>query len=347
MCSGGSCVPRTSLDVRRGAIADHGDASVSGSLAAVLTCAGPGDTVRLVDAGAYVTESQIRLPARVTLAGTSGAILRAGRGVMGRALVLVADGVTVRDLALDGGRNAHHLLQGGGVSDVSVLRSHLYDTRNAYPSGSNPRCHGLVLTASTRVTIRDNTIERIGYPKVSGTSWSGVCAGMYLERARTLNVHGNTVRDVLTAGIDFTGTLGAQITGNRIEDNGRNRAYGGPVADGITAYHNGHGFTYQDIWVTGNTILRSGNHGIHLSGRDVHIERNVIRDPWAQGILVMDQYTPHDCASNVTVHDNTISGIGSTGNRHAVYVGDDYKVGGVSVRGNGPDVYWKPGTTCT
>ena len=32
---------------------------------------------------------------------------------------------------------------------------------------------------------------------------------------------------------------------------------------------------------------------------------------------------------------------------HDEKIGDDYKVGGVSVRGNGSDVFWKPGTTCT
>lgn len=338
---------RTGRDVRRAGVSDHADASDRDSLAAMLTCARAGDTVRLVDAGVYPVNATVAVPAGVTLVATAGGTLRAGSGVTGRTLLSVSSGVTLRDLDLDGGRNAHHLVQGGGVSDVTIERSALHDTRNAFPAGADPRCHGLVITGGTRITIRNNTVERIGYPKVSGTSWSGVCAGMYLERARTLEVHDNVVRDVLTAGIDFTGTLGARITGNRVEDNGRNRDYGGPVADGITAYHNGHGFTYQDIWVTGNTILRSGNHGIHLSGRDVHVERNVVRDPWAQGILIMDQRVPHDCASNVTVHDNTISGIGSTGNRHAVYIGDDYKVGGVSVRGNGSDVFWKPGTTCT
>lgn len=344
--------PGPVYDVRHGGIADHGDPDVTGSLAWRLKYVSAGQTVRLVDNATYSTESTIAVPQGVTLEGGAGATLQSGMGLRGAVLMRLAGATTLENLVIDGARRSNHLIEANRVNDVRITGCTVKNTRNDWPSGSDPRCHGILLIEVDNAVVEQNTIENMGYPKVNPRAWPGICAGIHAERNTDLTVHNNTVRNVLTGGIDFTGSTNVHITDNTISRTGRNIEYWQtdydlPVADGITAYSNGNGFTYQAIYVERNSISDSGNHGIHLSGRDLHVNDNTIDTVYAHGILIDDHRPPADCASNVFIERNTIRNLRPEPNRHAIYIGRDHKRAAFRIANNTPqDIYWRPNSTC-
>lgn len=218
---------------------------------------------------------------------------------------------------------------------MRIENNRILHTKNDWPSGDNPRCHAVYLGETRGTVIAGNEIADVGYPKVRGGSWTGICAGIYAPHSRDLTVEGNTIERSLTAGIDFTGSLGAVIRGNRIVETGRNVEHGMPRADGITAYHNLSGVE-QDWLVEHNEILRSGHNGIHLSGAGVTVRHNAVVSPDSEGILHQDHKEAADCAWNVQITDNDVSGV-AAGHR-AVYIGDDYRRGSVTVARSGAPV---------
>jgi heparanase 1 len=99
--------------------------------------------------------------------------------------------------------------------------------------------------------------------------------------------------------------------------------WSGLIADGITAYHTLNGVSDQNIWVMSNTVYRYNNHGIHLSGRGVHILGNNLTDGVYSAIYFGDQRSPPDCGSNFSIENNLVTyGSSTGGSREPMFVND-------------------------
>jgi hypothetical protein len=323
-------------------IVDHTDSKTTGSLAWQLARCRVGDKVLLADPGPYVLHEMLSIPPGVSLTGRAqgDSVLKAGAGLLEGTMIRLNNNSVLANLTIDGDHWPCHLVMGSGIASATVercqLRNTLSSTRHPPTPPAALRCHGLVFHQCANITIRSNTIENIGYP----TTVPVVAAGIYAEGNRGLHILGNRIRYTLSAGIDFTGSQGAMIADNTIYRNGRNRELGSEAtADGITAYHNLADDTR--FVVVRNTITESGNHGIHVSGRDCRVEENTIYAPAAQGILLGDQYTPPDDCRGSVVRSNRVVGLKSGGNRHAIFIYNNLP-SEVVIQANVPaDVYYR------
>src|SRR3989339_502360 len=81
------------------------------------------------------------------------------------------------------------------------------------------------------------------------------------------------------------------------------------AADGVTGYgHRSSSITGPRNWlIAGNSIVNSGNNGIHVSGENIRILVNTIRNIAHYGIAVSDQKSPPDCSFNIVVFGNDVS----------------------------------------
>lgn len=332
--------------VLSGGIPNHADPNIGGSIAWFLKRAGSGDIVTLFGGEPFPLGGTLAVPSGVTLRGFGDGkqVVTATAAMAEGTMVGLSDGSGLRRLVLDAAHQAKHIVKGDGRTNVVVASNTLRRTRNTSPTGANLRCHAAVFPQNTNLVIAGNLIEDVGYPKQNGTSWDGICAGIYAERATGLVIEKNEIRRTLTAGIDFTGSRNVRAVGNKVIASGRNREYGKPVADGITAYHNLYTGP-ANVVVEANEIVGSGHNGIHLSGPGITVRNNRVDSPHEEGILHQDHKTnPTDCAYDVVIHDNQVSGI-KPGHRH-VFIGNEYRVGGVDVQRSGANVFFEPGVNC-
>ncbi len=340
--------PRTHLAAKEN-ITDHGDATRTGSVAWHLARCQTNEVVELVTKSQYLTERTLVVPRGCTLRGPDAnrsATIIAGNGLEGGVLVQVADETTLADLGIDGAHRVKHLVVGSQVKSVRIVNNRLVRTKNNYTSG-NPRCHGLVFDSGTDILIRENTIDDIGYPKVNAAAWTGICAGVYAPRGTRLVFRLNTVTDTLTAGLDFTGSVDVRVQDNQLLDNSRARDYiavqpNGPNADAIVAYHNETGSVDHKFQILDNVIRRSGNHGMHLSGRGILIRGNDVEGAYWNGIHVGDWRSPGQCSQDVIIEQNRVR---STRSPH-IQIDTPYVQSTIVVRNNDANVFWDANNGC-
>jgi hypothetical protein len=364
------CIPK-------GNITNHADAAIQGSIAwhfaqygaehtyvlvTQVDYANPGQTI-------YTVDSTLTIPASATL--TTGrwqarlapqppacvvdlqrtVQLRATSGLDDRQMIEADNYSTLENLDLHGNDTAGVIVRGMHKIGITISRCTIHDTKNDYTSeliggAYHPRPHLVYLDSCSHATLTGSTFRRAGCePKLNATQWIGGSAAIYAPDNEMLRVESNDIASTLSAGIDFTGTVRAVISGNVIQKIGLNAlspdcvhpsCAGMPptsdaIADGITAYHNLNGFTYQDIVVRQNHIFDYHNHGIHLSGRDVYVEDNYVHDGKQNAIRIADQRSPADCASHFFIRNNTVNP-GSV-NPSAILV-DNYKPGAFAIFGN-------------
>ncbi|MYX13059.1 sheath polysaccharide-degrading enzyme [Streptomyces sp. SID8374] len=228
------------------------DVSTAAQLKSALTTVSPGDTIRLAD-GTYTGNFKATRPgtpgARITLTGSSGAVLTAGggyglhlngasywtvqgvtvkggqKGIMADAANgVVIDSVTVHDLDMEG---VHFRMSS---RDGVLKNSRIYDT------GQNGRGMGEGVYVGTANDLSDRS-----------------------DNAQILN---NTIGpDVRGENVDIKeGTTGARIIGNTFDGNG------------LT------GANYDDSWVDvkGNNVLVEGNRGSRTTnnGYETHTQQS-------------------------------------------------------------------------
>jgi len=229
---------------------------------------------------------------------------------------------------LDGNRTARHAVHGLGVLYPVIQNSIIHDTKNDYTSEiivdqvPTRTPHLVFLDHCQGALVYKNIMRRAGCePKLNQSQWMGISAAIYAPHNTDLRVDSNDIAQTLSAGVDFTKTFGAVITNNVIHETGLNATYAlcthdscngandnthGYIADGVTAYHNGHGETNQTISVTWNEIFQYHNHGIHLSGFDLDVEHNYVHDGAYNAIRIADQRLPPDCSSYFSIRYNTV-----------------------------------------
>jgi hypothetical protein len=213
------------------------DVSTVAQLKAALAAARPGDTIRLAD-GTYPGNFKATTPAtasaRITLTGSSRAVLTAGGGYG-----LHLDGAsywTVKGLTITGGQKGIMTDAANGVVIDSVT------------------VHGLDMEGvHFRTSSRDGVIRNSRIYD-TGNDGRGMGEGIYVGSANTLSDRSDNVQilnNVIGPGvggesIDIKeGTTGARIIGNSFD--GR----------GMTGVH------YDDSWVDvkGNKVLVENNTG--------------------------------------------------------------------------------------
>ncbi|MFJ1591288.1 right-handed parallel beta-helix repeat-containing protein [Kitasatospora albolonga] len=240
--------PTTAAPVNAAAVIDVSTAS---QLKAALTAVSPGDTIRLAD-GTYTGNFKATRPgtpgARITLTGSSRAVLTAGGGYglhLNGASYWTVHGVTIR-----GG-------QKGIMADAA---------------------NGVVIDS---VTVHDLAMEGVHFRKSSrdgvlknsrirdtGKNGRGMGEGVYVgtandltDRSDNAQILNNTIGPgVGGENIDIKeGTTGARIIGNTFD------------GSGLT------GANYDDSWVDvkGNDVLVEGNRGTRTTnnGYETHTQR--------------------------------------------------------------------------
>ncbi|MFB6908312.1 right-handed parallel beta-helix repeat-containing protein [Streptomyces bacillaris] len=227
------------------------DVSTAAQLKSALTTVSPGDTIRLAD-GTYTGNFKATRPgtsgARITLTGSSRAVLTAGGGYglhLNGASYWTVHGVTIK-----GG-------QKGIMADAA---------------------NGVVIDS---VTVHDLDMEGVHFRKSSrdgvlknsriydtGQNGRGMGEGVYVgtandltDRSDNAQILNNTIGpDVRGENVDIKeGTTGARIIGNTFD------------GSGLT------GANYDDSWVDvkGNDVLVEGNRGTRTTnnGYETHTQR--------------------------------------------------------------------------
>ncbi|MGW1351321.1 right-handed parallel beta-helix repeat-containing protein [Streptomyces sp. NPDC002409] len=238
------------------------DVSTAAQLKSALAAAAPGDTIRLAD-GTYTGNFKATVPgtaaARITLTGSSGAVLKAGGGYglhLNGASYWTVEGITVT-----GG-------QKGIVADTAT---------------------GVVIDS---VTVHDLDMEGVHFRRSSkdgvlknsrihdtGHDGRGMGEGVYVgtagdlsDRSDRVQILGNTIGPgVGGENIDIKeGTTGARIIGNTFD------------GSGLT------GANYDDSWVDvkGNDVLVEGNRGSRTT--DNGYETHTQQSGWGCGTVFRD-----------------------------------------------------------
>ena len=322
---------------------DHSDPNVVGTIAWYFNTYGAGQEYRLSSSATYSIESTLNLPEGATLTKTPGSSARieAGSGCSNGVMLEMGSGSTVKGWSesdrfeLDGNRQAKHIVEALHGSNLTIKYCTLHQTKNDYLDGEDPRLHLIVVKYSDGVLIKGNLLRRAGCePKENGTNWAGAGAAIYAPQNKNLQCLENDISYTLTAGIDFTGSFRVNCIGNGIHNTGMNKLYGGPSADGITAYHNQLGCTNLEWNINDNLICNYYHHGIHVSGKGINIERNTITNGLEHAIRLYDRYDPHDCSSDVLISDNYLS---TGGDGFSAVVINYYEAGTIQLSGNTGD----------
>ncbi|MBO9620728.1 MAG: right-handed parallel beta-helix repeat-containing protein [Niabella sp.] len=346
-------------DIPAGTIADHSDPTIPGSIAWYFSTYGAGNTYNLSQSAVYPIKNRLIIPVNSTLGATDSTIHPAIQpaALWGSDSIMVLmnnDGTTIRDIELNGLFMAKQIVSGNG-HQVSLI--HI----TAHRSAKVHQGHLIVFSTAKNVLIRDCLLRRaacdteVHFPREASL--------IYTRKCDTVTIKNNDMAIAASAGINFTGSTNVTIAGNEISDAGR-AEIPGYIADGITAYHTSTGYLYLNVWITSNRIWNCRNNGIHISGRDLHIENNKI---YSCGLITDTSYHPNNirigdqyastasdstylnCSSNVTIKNNTIDNCpGIYHNNTSIYILGPYKTGGVAVSGNTgcTSVFWNTNNTC-
>ncbi len=226
--------------------------STAAQLKEALAAAGAGDTIQLADgtySGNFTTSAAGSSSSRITLTGSSKAVLTAGGGYG-----LHLDGAsywTVQGITVTGGQKGIMMDAAAGVVIDSVT-VHDLDMEGVHFRKSSK--DGVIKNS----TIRD-----------TGKDGSGMGEGVYVgsaggtdDKSDNIQILGNTIGPgVGGENIDIKeGTTGAKISGNTFD------------GSGLT------GANYDDSWVDmkGNDILVENNNGRHTTnnGYETHSQQS-------------------------------------------------------------------------
>ncbi|MEU1536371.1 right-handed parallel beta-helix repeat-containing protein [Streptomyces fagopyri] len=228
------------------------EVTTAAQLKSALTSAAPGDTIHLADGtytGNFKTTTAASSGSRITLTGSSKAVLTAGGGYG-----LHLDGAsywTVRGVTVTGGQKGIMIDSAKGVV-VDTVTVHGLDMEGVHFRNS-----------STDGVIRNSRIYD------TGNDGRGMGEGVYVgtaggtsDKSDRVEITGNTIGpDVGGENVDIKeGTTGARITGNTFD------------GSGLT------GANFDDSWVDvkGNGVLVENNKGTATTndGYETHTQQS-------------------------------------------------------------------------
>ncbi|MFD9562743.1 right-handed parallel beta-helix repeat-containing protein [Streptomyces sp. NPDC059994] len=248
LAAGGLGLAAASADASAAVI----DVSTAAQLKSALTAAEPGDTIRLADgtyAGNFKTSAAGTPSARITLTGSSKAVLKASGGYG-----LYLNGAsywTVQGVSVTGGQKGIMMDAASGVVIDSVT------------------VHGLAMEGVHFRKSSKNGVIKNSRVYDTGRDGSGMGEGVYVgtagdlsDRSDQVQILGNTIGPgVGGENVDVKeGTTGTRITGNHFDGSGLTNA------------------NYDDSWVDvkGNKVVVEGNTGVHTlnSGYETHTQQS-------------------------------------------------------------------------
>jgi hypothetical protein len=320
-----------------GSIGDHSNSNTTGSIAWYFKTYGSQNTYVLTSGAIYQIGSTLNLPYKTTLTDSGTSILRATSSLDNETMLNVVNDCTLKDLEIDGRYEAKNVIYARNRSGIVITNCVIKRSKNDYVSGTVSNSSVLIdITGTSNVMIIACSVYNAGYPKTN--IWDGTAYCIRARGAKEVQVKNcPRISDCLTAGVDITDTLIANIEGNTIHDTGKNYEYGTDnFADGISGYHNtAFSETTSVYWViSGNHISNSSNHGMHLSGKDIIIDGNTVENHRQYGIAIFDFRTPVTYSSYIAITDNTSeAGYGTTGQNAAIYV-DEWYAGTITADSN-------------
>ncbi len=294
----------------------------------------PANTTKDISGCGYIyLDKPLRIRAGATLKGTKSNTTDILHADTEGAFIHMDSGSRIEGVRVNGRFKADKIITIYGQSDVWVVNCVVYNsdhTRGDLGGSKSRGSHAIHISGSQFVHIVDNAIYNAGWhpngtPNASGSTFTA--AAVYAWDSENIEISGNVIRRTLTAGIDFTGSVGVRVIDNDIRDNGLGWVAGtGGIADGITAYHNTENSRHDgivDAVIEDNYIKNYRHWGIHVSGRGLTISNNtVITDPSAgtdsdpdtgdtdrqfSPLVIGDQRDPYtDCSVLVTVTGNDL-----------------------------------------
>jgi parallel beta-helix repeat protein len=155
-----------------------------------------------------------------------------------------------------------------------------------------PTSDGIRIRQASDISISDNTVDSPGQ--------HGICL---TTTALDFSIDNNKIYNPAGAGIIFSVGVKGSIKGNVIHQPG-------PSGDGITGYS----VDNADVEISGNTIVDSENHGIHVGGQRIRIIGNLVNGASANdGILIGATTTgsstdPHADSNHCVMSGNVVTG---------------------------------------
>lgn len=344
--------------------ADHGDPQIAGTLAWYFVTYGPGHVYRLSSSAAYWTSRTLLLPEGATLTVADGvtAAIRAGGNTSSEVydgyLIVVGNDTTItgrnadpNSLRFHANYKARHAIGAANSHDVVIRHCTVSDTLNTYNDGAMHNQALIHATRSVNLTVDHCVLRRAGYPALNIDAYDSQAGGIELSLSTGARVLNSDIAYTLGPSIAIAASVLTEIRGNILQHSGLISGLYGKAysSDSIIGYHNTvHGLPDTEdrsVYILNNTIRYWHNHGVHVSGRGIHIQGNTITDGTFRPIYLGDWRSPDtECSSDSTITNNYV-GLGDTSNVYSIWI-DPYKDGTVVVSNNSGPGQTNWGETC-
>lgn len=301
-------------------ITDHSNATIENSIAWHFSKPDSYEkTYKLVDLDrSYVIKSELRIPKRSSLInGTNAQYVKvymeknpidASNDQYFDNMLSLDDESSIKGLRIDSQGSANRVVNSKNKKHFRIDNCAIFNSRNNYtnyPDTLSPRADVLYIKGCQYVIIKNNILRNAGYVPSEGGKvgeWPDPGRGeliMATDNNFTAIVN-NNIANALTHGITIGNSSNILLQGNDISNTGRNREYlpcsypanqaecSGYMGDGIGGYHATDTTKNINYTVRNNTIFYSGNHGIHVAGKNVVIENSLVRHSWLNGIKLSD-----------------------------------------------------------
>ncbi len=353
------------IRVPHGGITDHGNPDAEGSLAWYFQVFGGDHTYELATSAAYYTSRPFVLPEGATLTVGPGvdALLKAGGSswALGEAVLVMTDRSAIvgrdgdyRSLVVDANLLAEIGIDARGTTGASVTDAIVRRTLNAYTTYDEDEPHQPHLIhadGSTDFTVDGCLLRNAGYPAATLWSIGNIGRGVSMNESVGGRVVRSDIAYTMGASIAIGHSTHSEIGHNVLQHSGLvSGEYYRPYSeDSIIGYHSAAVADTEDraTYIRHNTILHWHNHGIHVSGKGLHIDHNHIAQGAYRAIYLGDWRTPDtECSSASTITYNYVEHGYRDPNGSSIYVAP-YQHGTVTVRGNTGEVETYYGCSCT
>ena len=337
--------------IKHGGIANHSDASITGSIAWYIASYSSGATA--------ASPSIFYLTSDTPYVCSNSIIMQANTRIdeSGKQAVIECNNSSWSSTAPN--QEFVRLVQGCRLLNIEV-RCNFKPKTGVMIKGNNTQIIGATIHKSSRtinksytvfvedsrnVQIENCLIRRSGCES-NEQDFERIGYLIYLNHGSDIQILNNDIAISPSSGIGFNTTDSLTIAYNLIHDTGR-AIKAGYISDGITSYHNGE-TPNRYVLIKENTIWDSRNHGVHVSGNGFRIEGNIIYNSGlstaASNISLADHKTPYDCSKNCTIKNNSLTNCPALSG--ASIKRDHYQASSVVVSGNTGCTTTFLGATC-
>ena len=245
------------------------------NIASAIAAASNGQTI-CVESGVY---GSLTVSKSVQLIATGKAIIDGG-GPSKDALVINADGVTLKGFEI---RNGHNGVSSWNFSNLKIENNKIHDMQR----------FGIILSASSRASnkgheVIGNTVYNTVLENKSKTSSSGWARGLAIDVSDGAKVEGNCIFENYGEGLGALLSKNLNYTGNTVYDNYSVQMYFDNMADSTA---------------TGNIIFSTGNTNFYRNGTP------------GQGTMIANEYysgygdPSYISTNNLKIANNTYSAV--------------------------------------